>query len=44
MERVVRGTLALPDRERCRTFAERHYDWALVYDRVRSVFREAARR
>ena len=44
MERVVRGTLALPDRERCRTFAERSYDWALVYAKVRSVFIEAAGR
>jgi glycosyltransferase involved in cell wall biosynthesis len=44
MERVARGTLALPDRERCRTFAERHYDWPLVYAQIRAVFREAARR
>ena len=44
MERVVRGALALPSRERCRTFAERNYDWAIVYDKVRSVFMDAARR
>jgi glycosyltransferase involved in cell wall biosynthesis len=44
MERVVRGTLVLPNRERCRTFAEENYNWMSVYGKIRSVFAEAGRR
>jgi hypothetical protein len=42
MERVMRGTLVLPDRQQCRAFAEQNYDWKIVYGKVRSVFAEAA--
>jgi glycosyltransferase involved in cell wall biosynthesis len=42
MERVMRGTLVLPDRQQCRAFAEQNYDWEIVYGKVRSVFAEAA--
>jgi glycosyltransferase involved in cell wall biosynthesis len=41
MERAVRGTLALPGRERCRTFAVQNFDWTTVYGKIRSVFTEA---
>jgi glycosyltransferase involved in cell wall biosynthesis len=41
MERVLRGTLVLPGREQCRTFAAQNYEWTIVYGKIRSVFAEA---
>lgn len=43
MQSVLDGTLTLPDHDVCRDYAVATYDWPLVYDRIRDVFREATR-
>lgn len=34
----LRGSLALPNAAACRKYALEHYDWSVVYARVRAVF------